>query len=74
VFADLLEYEDRTGEELGAELYMEHCPPHLEGETHTLCFLLGAWQCSAMSLVCVQSVVRSSCPCHYASDATLVCV
>jgi hypothetical protein len=32
VFADLLEYEDRTGEELGAELYMEHCPAHLEGE------------------------------------------
>ncbi|WIA39518.1 hypothetical protein OEZ86_005609 [Tetradesmus obliquus] len=34
VFADLLEYEDRTGEELGAELYMEACPAHLQGKPY----------------------------------------
>lgn len=32
VFADLLEYEDRTGEELGAEFYMDTCPAQLAGE------------------------------------------
>jgi hypothetical protein len=40
VFADLLEYEDRTGEELGAELYMEHTPPHLEGTLKAVCPIL----------------------------------
>jgi hypothetical protein len=47
VFADLLEYEDRTGEELGAELYMEHCPPHLEGEMR--CCLCAAFSGQRMS-------------------------
>ncbi|KAF6253223.1 hypothetical protein COO60DRAFT_1548067 [Scenedesmus sp. NREL 46B-D3] len=34
VFADLLEYEGRGSGELGAELYMEPCPQHLEGKLY----------------------------------------
>jgi hypothetical protein len=57
VFADLLEYEDRTGEELGAELYMEHCPPHLEGE-HTPVVIkhtFGAAQCTMVMCAAVDA-------------------